>query len=540
MFSATTATTQPEQVYVRFDKPFYVVGEQIWYKAFFLNEEVESKLLHIDWFGPQGQLLLQQKLTIEEGSSFGDLTIPLDWIEGHYHFRAYTQSMLNYGDELIFSRDIAIYNDFEKEIEAEDFSFEEPEKCSGNLQIDLLSNRNNYKKRARVEVRLKVENERQSAVAADLSVAVTALDLAPLMESTTICEAKAKYDATVSATPDLNYQPEAKLTIRGRVNDPETGAAVQSKFLVVFIPEQQALINIESDKEGYFEFELDTFYGDQNLQFFNLNPYQNRTPVVQLFNQLPELPTVPPRPALKRNLDVLNYLELSQKRRKIEALFDQELINWPDAPVQEPNQLVPYKNYDMRDFEAMTDVGEFMDEIVVTTRILRKNNTRSLRLFREDTKQRASIAPWYLVDGYLTDKEAAVLNMPLTEIDSIALFVTEKSVVEQFNPLFLKGGIIAVYTKNQNPPAFIMETKNRALFQGLYFPKQFQFAEEVEHEPNFQPLLYWNPALKTDESGIVEFSFPTNDIIGKFKIEVEGIAKNGAVGRSEYIFEIEF
>ena len=252
LFSSFSAATQPEQVYVRFDKPLYVVGEQIWYKAFFLNGEVESKLLHIDWFGPQGQLLLQQKLTIEAGSSFGDLTIPLDWVEGHYHFRAYTQSMLNYGDELIFSRDIAIYNDFEKEIEAEDFSFEEPEKCSGNLQFDLLSNRENYKKRARVEVQLKVKDESQSAVVADLSVAVTAMDLAPLLESTTICEAKAKYDAPVPATSSMNYQPEIKLTIRGRVNDPETGAAVQSKFLVVFIPEQQALINIESDRGRLF------------------------------------------------------------------------------------------------------------------------------------------------------------------------------------------------------------------------------------------------------------------------------------------------
>lgn len=540
-FSVIAASAQSEQVYVHFDKPCYVVGEQVWYKVYFLNEQVASKLIHVDWFDPRGQLLLQQKLSVQEGSSFGDVTIPLDWQEGNYHFRAYTQSMLNYGNALVFSRDIAIYNDFEKETAVENIQYKEPENCIGDLEIEVLSNVKNYQKRESVTVQIRARDAAQNRVAADLSVAVAALDLVPLAEPVSICDAKSEYENQTYTESSNKYRPETKLTVRGRVTDPENQATVQSKFLVVFIPEQQRLINIESDKEGKFEFELESFYGDQNLQFFNLNPYQNRTPKVDLYTILPELPTVQSRPVLKRNVEVLRYLELSQKRRKIEALFDQEVIEWPDAPTPKVKQLTPDKNFDMRDFESMTDVGEFMDEIVVTTRILRKNNTRSLRLFREDTKQRASIAPWYLVDGYLTDKEAAVLNIPLAEVDSIALFVTEKSVKQQFNPLFLKGGVIAVYTKNQNPPAFIMETNNRVPFQGLYYPKPFKAAVNGKNnEPNFQPLLYWNPNLQTDENGSVQFSFPTNDIIGKFKIEVEGQSSDKAVGRSEYIFEIEF
>ena len=59
-----------EKVYLEFDNTAYFQGENIWYKAFVTNattlEQAPSGVLYVDFLAPTGQLILQQKLKVEE------------------------------------------------------------------------------------------------------------------------------------------------------------------------------------------------------------------------------------------------------------------------------------------------------------------------------------------------------------------------------------------------------------------------------------------------------------------------------------------
>ena len=115
-----------EKVYLEFDNTAYFQGENIWYKAFVTNattlEQAPSGVLYVDFLAPTGQLILQQKLKVEAGQADGIIPL-LDagtqqtrekkgivaYPSGFYEIRAYTQNMLDFSPEAIFSRVIPIY-----------------------------------------------------------------------------------------------------------------------------------------------------------------------------------------------------------------------------------------------------------------------------------------------------------------------------------------------------------------------------------------------------------------------------------------------
>jgi hypothetical protein len=115
-----------EKVYLEFDNTAYFQGENIWFKAFVTHattlERAPSGVLYVDFLAPTGQLILQQKLKIEAGQADGAIPL-LDagtfqtrekygiraYPSGFYEIRAYTQNMLDFSPEAIFSRVIPVY-----------------------------------------------------------------------------------------------------------------------------------------------------------------------------------------------------------------------------------------------------------------------------------------------------------------------------------------------------------------------------------------------------------------------------------------------
>ena len=115
-----------EKVYLEFDNTAYFQGENIWFKAFVTHastlERAPSGVLYVDFLAPTGQLILQQKLKIEAGQADGAIPLLdagtfqtrekqgiLAYPSGFYEIRAYTQNMLDFTPEAIFSRVIPVY-----------------------------------------------------------------------------------------------------------------------------------------------------------------------------------------------------------------------------------------------------------------------------------------------------------------------------------------------------------------------------------------------------------------------------------------------
>lgn len=104
-----------EKVYLQMDKPYYTAGDDIWFKAYVTvgtthQLSAYSGVINVELINDQDSIKQSLKLQLTGGTAFGDFALPDTMHEGNYRIRAYTQYMLNAGNNYIFDQAISIGN----------------------------------------------------------------------------------------------------------------------------------------------------------------------------------------------------------------------------------------------------------------------------------------------------------------------------------------------------------------------------------------------------------------------------------------------
>jgi hypothetical protein len=104
-----------EKVHLHLDKPYYAIGDNIWFKAYIVNTETLkasdiSTILYVELINEKDSLKKQLRLPVEGGVTWADFQLPDSLAEGNYRIRAYTQWMRNAGQEFYFDKIIKIGN----------------------------------------------------------------------------------------------------------------------------------------------------------------------------------------------------------------------------------------------------------------------------------------------------------------------------------------------------------------------------------------------------------------------------------------------
>ncbi len=104
-----------EKVHLHLDKPYYAIGDDIWFKAYVVNAEKNelsalSKILYVELINDKDSVKQSLRLPLNYGLAAGDFNLTDSLREGNYRIRAYTQWMRNFGEEYFFDRTIVIGN----------------------------------------------------------------------------------------------------------------------------------------------------------------------------------------------------------------------------------------------------------------------------------------------------------------------------------------------------------------------------------------------------------------------------------------------
>ncbi|MHA4895732.1 carboxypeptidase-like regulatory domain-containing protein [Pedobacter sp. PWIIR3] len=105
---ATWAKTNPvEKVYLHMDKPYYALGDTVWFKAYVTvgsrhQLSALSGALYVDLINEKDSILRTLKLPVSAGTAMGDFALEDEWHEGNYRIRAYTQWMRNAGEDYFY------------------------------------------------------------------------------------------------------------------------------------------------------------------------------------------------------------------------------------------------------------------------------------------------------------------------------------------------------------------------------------------------------------------------------------------------------
>lgn len=102
-----------EKTYLQFDKPYYAIGDTIYFKAY-VTIGAENKLsalsgiLYAELVGPENKIARSLKLQITAGTATGDFVLADSLKSGNYRVRAYTNWMRNEGDDALFEKVIPV------------------------------------------------------------------------------------------------------------------------------------------------------------------------------------------------------------------------------------------------------------------------------------------------------------------------------------------------------------------------------------------------------------------------------------------------
>lgn len=111
-----------EKVHVHFDKPYYAVGDTLWFKTYLKHNLVEydpSKIVYLEVLNSRDSLVQTLRVKLEGGVGKGQLVLdPEYWKQDNYRFRAYTKWMMNFDNAYFFNRAITIGDAINKKLGA--------------------------------------------------------------------------------------------------------------------------------------------------------------------------------------------------------------------------------------------------------------------------------------------------------------------------------------------------------------------------------------------------------------------------------------
>ncbi|MGK6350677.1 TonB-dependent receptor plug domain-containing protein [Parapedobacter sp. DT-150] len=132
-----------EKVYLHLDKPYYTVGDDVWFKGYvtigaYNNLSGLSKILYVDLIGPEDQVIQSIRLPLIAGVTMGDFQLADSLHEGNYRIRAYTNWMRNFDNDVFFDRVLPIGNArTDSVITHSSFSYENSPMHTVNAEIEF-------------------------------------------------------------------------------------------------------------------------------------------------------------------------------------------------------------------------------------------------------------------------------------------------------------------------------------------------------------------------------------------------------------------
>lgn len=108
-----------EKLYVHTDRNFYICGETIWFRIYYVDGSLHlpldvSKVVYLEIIGSDNKPVLKTKVALKKGGGSGSLFIPTEIQSGKYTLRAYTSWMKNFSPDFYFYSHLTIVNTFQR------------------------------------------------------------------------------------------------------------------------------------------------------------------------------------------------------------------------------------------------------------------------------------------------------------------------------------------------------------------------------------------------------------------------------------------
>lgn len=109
-----------EKVHLHFDKPYYAVGDTLWFKMYMQHNFLEyepSKVGYVDIINGRDSLIQTIRIPLEKGNGNGYFVCDPQFVkQDNYRFRAYTKWMMNFNAGYFFNKVITVGDAINKKL----------------------------------------------------------------------------------------------------------------------------------------------------------------------------------------------------------------------------------------------------------------------------------------------------------------------------------------------------------------------------------------------------------------------------------------
>ncbi|MBN3580897.1 carboxypeptidase-like regulatory domain-containing protein [Algoriphagus aestuarii] len=217
-----SANNLQERVFLHTDKDIYLMGENLFFKAYLLVgapilKAESSKVLHVEILDPSGYSMIHKVFPLENGMASGQISLTPQFNSRDFIVKAYTLWSANYGEDFEYYKPIQVYTGT---IEPEEKNVE------GSAEgLVLFMDKESYQKEDSVTMNLQVNNAKGAITAANLSVSVIGeesfLDMIP-EQNDLVSFARMNPQVGDIAIDSFPFEKEYGFTLKGKILDDNT------------------------------------------------------------------------------------------------------------------------------------------------------------------------------------------------------------------------------------------------------------------------------------------------------------------------------
>jgi hypothetical protein len=195
----------------------------------------------------------------------------------------------------------------------------------------------------------------------------------------------------------------------------------------------------------------------------------------------------------------------------------------------------------MSTFIQLTSIREAIKEIVPGAVTASRKGKTIINTIYKQNDQIEIRDPLVIVDGVPVLNHEKVLNIKGDKIEKIDVLSKEYYISD-----IVLGGVIDVTTYDGDlsviefdKPVFRQEFEAPQPCSGFTSPEYSDASRKESRIPDYRNTLYWNPEVRTDESGRAQVEFYTSDEDGDYIILVQGFTSDGHRGSATFLFSVK-
>lgn len=547
-----------EKPYVMTDKPYYYPTEAILFKAFFnyispVYRDSLSHVMRVELIDSNQKIVQSKLFPLIAGSSYGDITLPSTINPGDYTLRAYTRWMLNFDQQLIFTKAVKILR--------LDQVAKPSEVIPESKQLTIRTEKDEFAPREKITLALEALNFYGNQVAADLAVSVTDI------EQSSVASGSGNILNQFAIKKEM--LPDSSLTT--------------PKYLIQYGIDfsGQMVVGKKQTKTGG----VLTIYQDKVNDVFAI-----ATDADGKFHQQLQI------------VDSVDLLVQSKtlKGNKAKIVMDEIKEPSPAITLATPMQLEVYKPTDPADYHKVDNysTGKMLEAVTIEAKKIERVTADKKYLLTDSHLEgdflRATNATDLLtalqgrVPGlivrYMKDWETGMVKKTIgfssvisqtfveciAELDGMIITpIGSETLAERLSSMTVNevesvdilrfasasaygaraaNGVIVIKTRMGSRPTDKMAMPDRSKLQvvslfGYSEATEFESPNYSEHtngddRTDYRSTIYWNPHAISDEKEPLMVSFYAADIPTSYRIVVEGITAEGEPVRAEKIIVV--